>query len=302
MKHYSTLLIIALAIISCSKPKANAATTTEQADTTVTTEHIEAVYLAQDSTKIVELLNAYDNGTNLPLLYARKFIGKPYTAHTLEGNAKETLVVNTRGLDCTTLVETVAALTICKERKLTTFQDYLRILRDLRYRQGKLTDYTSRLHYFSDWIQDNEKMGYVKEIKGPNPPFSATQHINACYMTQHSSDYQALRLNPDFLPAIREAEQNLTGKMCKYIPKDKVLDTELMRETIHDGDIIAITCDKPGLEIAHLGFAVWKKDGLHLLNASSLKSNMKVVEETLTLYRYLEKQPSDTGIRVVRIL
>jgi len=302
MKHLASLFLVALAIMSCAKPKANAATTmtAEEPDTTV--EHISAIYTEQDSTKIVELLNVYNSGTNLPLFYARKFIGRPYTAHTLEGNAHETLVVNTRGLDCTTLVETVTALTICKKKKLKTFQDYLRILRDLRYRQGELKDYTSRLHYFSDWIIDNEKMGYVKEIKSPNPPFSATQHINACYMTQHFSDYQALRLNPQFLPAIRETEQNLSGKTCKYIPKDQVLDNDEMRQAIHDGDIIAITCDKPGLEIAHLGFAVWKKDGLHLLNASSLKSNMQVVEETVTLYRYLEKQPHDTGIRVIRIL
>jgi hypothetical protein len=72
-----------------------------------------------------------------------------------------------------------------------------------------------------------------------------------------------------------------------------------MRKTVHDGDILAITCSKPGLEIAHLGFAVWRKDGLHLLNASQL--HKKVVEEPMTLYRYLKKHRSHTGIRVIRI-
>jgi hypothetical protein len=73
----------------------------------------------------------------------------------------------------------------------------------------------------------------------------------------------------------------------------------MLRQTIHDGDIIAITCNKKGLDIAHLGFAVWKKNGLHLLNASQLRK--KVVEEPMTLYRYLQKHPSHTGIRIIRI-
>ena len=62
---------------------------------------------------------------------------------------------------------------------------------------------------------------------------------------------------------------------------------------------MATSCDKPGLDIAHLGFAVWRADGLHLLNASQL--HRKVVEEPMTLRYYLSKHPSFTGIRVVRI-
>ena len=65
-----------------------------------------------------------------------------------------------------------------------------------------------------------------------------------------------------------------------------------------DGDILAITCNKPGLDIAHLGFAVWRRDGLHLLNASML--HKKVVEEPLTLYQYMLKHKTFTGIRVVK--
>jgi hypothetical protein len=72
-----------------------------------------------------------------------------------------------------------------------------------------------------------------------------------------------------------------------------------MRQAVRDGDIIAITCSKPGLDIAHLGFAVWRDDGLHLLNASQL--HKRVVEEPMLLGQYLQKHPSHTGIRIVRI-
>jgi hypothetical protein len=74
----------------------------------------------------------------------------------------------------------------------------------------------------------------------------------------------------------------------------------LLRQAINDGDIIAITCKKEGLDIAHLGFAVWHADGLHLLNASML--HKEVVEEPMTLYQYLQQHSTHTGIRIIRIL
>ena len=111
--------------------------------------------------------------------------------------------------------------------------------------------------------------------------------------------FKALKAQPSLVPVIRKQEQELTGRTYRYIPKTAVQNTRLLRQTIHDGDIIAITCNKPGLDIAHLGFAVWRKDGLHLLNASML--HKKVVEEPMTLCRYLQKHPSFTGIRIVKI-
>lgn len=38
---------------------------------------------------------------------------------------------------------------------------------------------------------------------------------------------------------------------------------------IKDGDIIAITTHTPGLDVAHMGIAAYRKGKLHLLHASS---------------------------------
>ena len=73
----------------------------------------------------------------------------------------------------------------------------------------------------------------------------------------------------------------------------------ILRSAIHDGDIIAITTSKAGLDTSHIGIAVWHKDGLHMLNASQI--HKKVVEEPMTLYQYMQKHPSQTGIRIVRV-
>ena len=258
----------------------------------------QTTYQRVDSTKICKLLRQADKQATT-LWIARQFLDKPYVAHTLEVNDREQLVVNTRQLDCTTLVETVTALTLCVKQEKRQWTDYLQALRILRYRQGVLNGYPSRLHYFTDWILDKQQMGLVEEIQRPNPPFTALQHINVNFMSQHPGSYKALKANPSLVKEIRQQEKALTGKTFRYIPKLAVKNTQLMRQTVKDGDIIAITCKKKGLEIAHLGFAVWQKDGLRLLNASQL--HHKVVTEPMPLRQYLQKHSTHTGIRVIRI-
>ena len=259
----------------------------------------QVTYQKADSLTVCSLL-AKANTKTSTLWFARQFLGVPYVAHTLELNDKEQLVVNTRELDCTTLVETVTALTLCAQQGKKTWNDYLTTLKTLRYRQGKLDGYTSRLHYFSDWIRDKQSMKIIKEIQSPNPPFTAVQRVNVNYMSTHPTAYKALKAQPELVPVIRQQEQSLNTVKARYIPKSALRrSTKALRQAVHDGDIIAITCNKKGLDIAHLGLAVWKKDGLHLLNASMI--HKKVVEEPMTFYQYLRKHPSHTGIRVLRI-
>ena len=259
----------------------------------------QVTYQKADSVTVCSLL-AKANTKTSTLWFARQFLGVPYVAHTLELNDKEQLVVNTRELDCTTLVETVTALTLCAQQGKKTWNDYLTTLKTLRYRQGQLDGYTSRLHYFSDWIRDKQSMKIIKEIQSPNPPFTAVQRVNVNYMSTHPTAYKALKAQPELVPVIRQQEQSLNTVKARYIPKSALRrSTKALRQAVHDGDIIAITCNKKGLDIAHLGFAVWKKDGLHLLNASMI--HKKVVEEPMTFYQYLQKHPSHTGIRVLRI-
>lgn len=259
-------------------------------------------YLPEDSAFIVKTLNSardLKHSESRELFFARKFLGRPYVAHTLEIFDDERLVINTRQLDCTTLVESVAALTMCANAGKFTFADYKAALRALRYRGGVQNGYTSRLHYFSDWIEDKTGMRLVGEIQAPNPPFTALQRLNIYYMSTHPKAYKALAADAGLVPVIRKQEHRLTGRTYRYIPKTAVRNTKLMRATVKDGDIIAITCNKKGLDIAHLGYAVWRKDGLHLLNASMIHG--KVVEEPMTLREYLSRHPSHTGIRIIRI-
>ena len=233
------------------------------------------------------------------LRFARLFLGQPYIAHTLEVNDVEDLVVNIHQFDCTTLVENVVALTLCKQQKQCRYADFRENLRKLRYRSGIINGYPSRLHYFTDWIIDKSSMGIVEEIQLNKAPFTTVQTIHVDYMSRHPESYKALKAHPDYIKKIAIQEKILDGLKFRYIPKGEIQNTSLLRSVIHDGDILAITTSKAGLDIAHLGFAVWKKDGLHLLNASQL--HHKVVVEPMTFRQYLYKHPSFTGVRVIRL-
>ena len=260
--------------------------------------HAQVSYQRQDSIRICQLL-AQSNHETTTLWLARQFLGVPYVAHTLEVNDHEQLVVNTRQLDCTTFVETVTALKMCALRGQHDWKDYLNMMRQLRYRRGVIDGYPSRLHYFTDWIEDKKQMQLIMEIESPNPPFSAVQTVDVYYMSEHPEAYKALKADPSLISAIRQSEKTISGLKARYIPKSAFNNQKLLRKVIEDGDIIAITCNKKGLDIAHLGFAVWHKDGLHLLNASLL--HHKLIDEPMTIFQYMKKHKSFTGIRVLRI-
>lgn len=255
-----------------------------------------------DSIKICNLLEEskrYSQADDVVSYFAKKFVGIPYVANTLEVNDEEQLVVNLRQMDCTTYVETVVSLALCAQNGQFTYQDYINALRNLRYRNGVIDGYGSRLHYFSDWIDNNENMGFVKEVQSPNPPFSAIQVLNLDFMSKHPHSYKALRISPYLVEEIRETEINLNGKKMNYIPKSSLANTSLLRKVIRNGDILAIVTNIKGLDIAHLGIALWRKDGLHMLHASSKQG--RVVEDNNTLRTYLNGNKSFLGVRVLRL-
>ena len=267
------------------------------------------VYDKADSIKIEKLLadffstrqqdTASKEKSNAMIWFARQLIGIPYVAQTLEKNKTEKLVVNTRELDCTTYTETVLALSQCAMNNALSFEDYCNRLQQIRYRGGNIS-YVDRLHYFTDWIIDNQDSGMVEEIQSPAPPFSSPTPIKVYYMSTYSDKYPMLKDHPEWVEKIAEAEKRLSRLSFRYIPKSAIRNTQVMRNAIHDGDILAITTSKKGLDTSHIGIAVWHDDGLHLLNASQI--HMKVVEEPMTLAQYMQKHPTQTGIRVIRPL
>lgn len=265
-------------------------------------------YTKADSLKVVSLLSEAKTArkSEHPIVYfAKQFLGLPYVGQTLEPGDKEHLIVNLRQMDCTTFVEYVLALAVCDKENTRTWKAFCENLTRIRYREGKLTDYTARLHYFTWWAEDNEALGLVRDIApsmkdGAKGPFTAVQTINCNYMSKNPNLYKHLKNNPPFVPVIRKYEEACNGKQFRYIPKKNLSWSQSSSlGTVHSGDIIALLTDSDGLDTRHIAIAYWQEGKLYFIHASSLYKKVLINKETL--FDYEAKQNKHTGIRVFRM-
>ena len=232
------------------------------------------------------------------LHFAKKMLGVPYVAGTLDGNEEEQLVVLVDSLDCTTFVETVLAFCIADKRGERDYEGFRKALTHIRYRDGILNGYTSRLHYFSDWIRNNEQMGFVKECTSETA-CSEPKELWLDFMTTHVDSYLPMKKDPELVQEMAAHEKNWQGTVVSYIPKEKLnLSPEELK--IKDGDVLAMVTNIKGLDIVHVGFAFWKDNQLHLLHASS--SAKKVIEDPKTQYESSKKTKAHIGVRAIRFV
>ena len=232
------------------------------------------------------------------LHFAKQMLGVPYVAGTLDGNEEEQLVVRTDALDCTTFVETVLAFCIADKRGERDFKGFKKALTDVRYRDGILNGYTSRLHYFSDWIRNNEQMGFVKECTSETA-CAQPKELWLDFMTTHVDSYLPMKKDASLVKEMAAQEKNWQGTVVSYIPKEK-LDLSSDELKIKDGDVLALVTNIKGLDIVHVGFAFWREGKLHLLHASS--SAKKVIEDPKTQYESSKNTKAHIGLRAIRFV
>lgn len=256
------------------------------------------IYEQEDSIRIEQILNNI-SGTNATtggqiIAIANDFLGEKYVAATLEQGIEEPLFISCTKLDCTTFVELVLAIAKTANEGSCKFSDVCSNLEKIRYRDGKNSGYTSRLHYISWWIDDSAKEGLLCEI---TPAIShEKQPLNLNFMSTHPKSYPLLNENPEFVDKIKQLELPYQGIEVNYIPKSSLSRTD--NENIKTGDIVAITTTIPGLDVTHIGFAHYHNGALCLLHASSGKG--EVIKDTLPLRDYLEGKKNHSGIRVFR--
>lgn len=228
------------------------------------------------------------------LAVGRSFLGQPYVAGTLDGSQTEHLIVNLRELDCWTSVENAVAIAATAEDPNPSFQTYLNYLRALRYWGGTVRGYGSRIHYFTGWILQAEKLGFVRDVTREMGGVRYDKKVS--YMTDNPRFYPALR-NADELRKITAAQNRINAHTWYYIPAEKIA---AMEHLIQEGDLIILTSIRRNLDVEHQGFAVRQSDGrVHLLHASSM--HKKVIIGAQPLASYVVKQPAMSGIMVVRV-
>lgn len=223
---------------------------------------------------------------------ASQFIGKPYVAATLE-KSPEALVINLKEFDCFTLVENVLAISLAKHNAEAGFDIYREYLQLLRYREGVIDGYGSRLHYFLEWARQATENGFLMNI---TEDIGEVDEKPINFMSTNRKLYPALQADPAAFDAVVAAEKVLNEGPYYYVHKDRYKDLE---SKIQDGDIIAFTSSVKGLDVNHEGFAVRKNGKLHLLHASL--EEKKVILSTETLEQYLNRIKKHTGIMIFRV-
>jgi len=278
MKNYITLLIFLTLVVACSSQN--------KVKTNISPIDLQIL----DSLKN----DVFANNMHPKFLdVASFFIGTPYVGGVLDKSSKEELVINLHELDCVTYIENV--LSIYAIIDTSNFNSkFCKELKRLRYRNNRVEGYISRLHYYTEWLYRNVEKGILVDKTKDFGGILYSKHID--FMSKNYTRYKFLSNNPSLVKQIKEKEKYINSLNFYYIPKENIAKIE---SQIEDGDIMLITTNIPGLDVSHLGLAVWKNSHIHLLNASSRHKKVEISDKSLI--EYLMDNKLQTGIMIARL-
>ncbi len=238
---------------------------------------------------------------------AKEFIGTQYLWASLE-SVPEKLNVFLDKTDCILFVEmsTCFALTLKGKaikqsstdtsfpsvtNAAPTYELLVHNIRNMRYRKGEVTTYSSRVHYTSEWLIQNARNGLMHEFTSElGEVFDQT----FSYMSDHPQTYYQLANDTVELARIRERELWLNEQgSYYYISQARLRDPEVMSQ-IRSGDIITFISPRKGLDLAHVAIAYEQDGEMHFIHASY--GAKKVIIEPKTLADY-----ATNGIRITRL-
>ncbi len=230
--------------------------------------------------------------------------GTPYEAYTLEAYLKaggspsrtEPLTLHLDRFDCVSLVESCLAVArVAHGPGAPAWSSFADEMERMRYRGGVREGYVSRLHYFSEWLDDNARRGLVTILGEELGGHADTRPLR--FMSTHADAYPALAM-PEVLTQIGEMERSLDGTPRWVIPTASI---ESVSDRIETGDVLAFATSIEGLDVTHAAFAYRDAAGvLRVLHAPLSGGVVEVTESTLT--QYVAAIRSATGILVARPL
>jgi hypothetical protein len=227
--------------------------------------------------------------------------GTPYVPYTLDaylrngGTPKEEpLTLSLTHFDCVTLVESCIAIArIGGDDGRPTWKRFGQLIEHMRYRGGKRRGYSSRLHYFSEWITDGATRGLVRDLGAELGGGEDARPLR--FMTEHRDKYPALA-DESVFRKVQAVEHGLTGHPRRVIPTKRI---PQVVDRIESGDVLAFATEIAGLDVTHTALAYRGKDGiLRVLHAPLSGGVVEVTRKTLP--EYVAAIRKATGIMVAR--
>lgn len=222
---------------------------------------------------------------------ATQFLGAEYQAGLLDRVPQETLVISLQQFDCLLFVETVLAIASNLVEERYSYQAFTEEVEDRRYWNGRMNGYCSRLHYFSDWIEDNQKRDNVQNITSKLGGINTVKKLD--FMTTHRSSYSNLATSEANFKCIARVEASLSPDF-NYIPTSEI---SRVYSRLQPGDIIGVVTDIAGLDFTHTGFAYRHSNGeIGLIHASPAGEVVIAAD----LQNYIANVENAIGIVVTR--
>jgi hypothetical protein len=228
--------------------------------------------------------------------------GTPYVPHTLEAYLdagasaplrSEPLILSLTRFDCVTLVEACLAVARTAAAHVPSWDRFGREVERVRYRDGKREGYTSRLHYFSEWIANGQARDLVRDLGAELGGTADERPLR--FMTEHRTSYVALE-DEEAFRKIGTIERSLDGHPRLVVPTARIPE---VANRIQSGDILAFATSIPGLDVTHAAFAYRDSAGvLRVLHAPLSGGVVEVTRSTLPEYVAAIKRA--TGILVAR--
>ncbi len=235
-------------------------------------------------------------------------VGTPYEAFTLEAYLRaggspirtEPLTATLTRFDCVSLVEACFAVARAAEPRgsgtdVPAAERFTAELERMRYRGGDRRGYTSRLHYFSEWITDGERRGLLRDQGQALGGVADSRPLR--FMTEHRASYPALA-NDAVFAEIGAIERTLDQRPRWVVPTASIPD---ISERLQTGDVLGFATSIAGLDVTHAAFAY--RDPRNVLRVLHAPLSGGAVEVTgSTLPEYVAAIGRATGILVARPL
>lgn len=236
---------------------------------------------------------AFHSDTSYSLFfYASSFLGCAYKDQVLDFNSDGLNLANICEFDCVTFIELTLAYSLLYNWYNGDTSFLNGIIKSVRYRDGVISNYNSRLHYFSEWILQNEKSGLFNNISFD---LGGDLRVKKIYfISQNILKYPKFKTKREIQDLIN-TEKYLSTCKLPFLPKQKFNE---ISSCLENGDIIAFTSNVKGLDVGHVGIVVILKDKLHLIHASKLYKRVLISKETIS--EYLIKNKKFDGIIILR--
>jgi hypothetical protein len=187
---------------------------------------------------------------------ATEFKGYGYTADLLDQREPEALNISLKQFDCVLFVEAMLGLARTVQDQDYAEATFVNGMEAQRYRDGKLGNYCSRLHYFSEWILENQRQGRLQDLGEVLGGIPLDKSLD--FMSVNWRKYPRLVAQSGNRDCIQAMEQQLGQVNLRYVPTDRIHDAY---PQLQPGDIVAIATSARGLDVTHTGLVYRRGEG-----------------------------------------